>query len=316
MAEERKVEFAGNGTIKKCPNCGAQLEAFQARCPACGFAIGGADKGGTSAVQMFLDQYNAESDNARKLVMINTFPIPNTIEDTIEFAILASQQAKTYAMLEQEQKRKGGQYAGLGLKDLLIMTVNGVSSNKLINNIDFCIAWKNKLDEAYMRARISYPNDEVNLENIYMLIKDVENVVNHSKNTFSPFSNPFKNPFASFNKTTAASKNDVASSKNDVAPPKKKSKVKKVILTIIAFYVVMGVLGFILTKDLDKKENLKHSKFENLMTEIQADIDEGNYDDAELKLLDFDVRYEGESWKEKKEFLKKQLEKAKEKAGE
>ena len=78
----------------------------------------------------------------------------------------------------------------------------------------------------------------------------------------------------------------------------------------------MGVLGFILTKDLDKKENLKHSKSENLMTEIQADIDEGNYDDAELKLLDFDVRYEGESWKEKKEFLKKRLEKAKEKAGE
>ncbi|MBD5441835.1 MAG: zinc ribbon domain-containing protein [Treponema sp.] len=285
MAEERKVEFAGSGTIKKCPNCGAQLEAFQARCPVCGFAIGGAERGGSVSLKKFLDAYTNEKDNARKLEMVNTFPIPNTIEDTIEFAIVASQQVKTYAMSKKGLDKKDGKFAELCLKGLSNMTVNGIFSNK-IDYTDFCIAWKNKLDEAYMRAKISYPNDEVNLKNIYMLVTDAEDILDPSKN------------------------------KKLLKRFKKESKVKKIILSIIAFYVVMGVLGFILTKDLDKKENLKRNKFENLMTEIQADIDEGNYDDAELKLLDFDVRYEGESWREKKEFLKKQLEKAKEKAGE
>ena len=49
MAEERKVEFAGGGVIKKCPNCGAQIEAFHVRCPVCGFAISGVEEGGSAA---------------------------------------------------------------------------------------------------------------------------------------------------------------------------------------------------------------------------------------------------------------------------
>ena len=34
---ERKQVFAG--TIRKCPNCGAQITTDTAKCPACGFII-------------------------------------------------------------------------------------------------------------------------------------------------------------------------------------------------------------------------------------------------------------------------------------
>ncbi|MBD5408089.1 MAG: zinc ribbon domain-containing protein [Treponema sp.] len=284
MAEERKVEFAGSGTIKKCPNCGAQLEAFQARCPACGFAIGGAERGGSVSLKKFLDAYTNEKDNARKLEMIDTFPIPNTIEDTVEFALLAAQQARSYLMRAVETNSNGGDF--IGFKAAFAEVLNGTPASKRITNVDFRIAWQNKLEQICYRAKFSYPQEKEKLAQLEMIIDDVKNVDKGTKKEA------------------------------------KKQSSSTVISLVLLFIVLLGII-FVLSyglSTLEKKNEAETQRLETLMTEIQADIEEGNYDDAELKVLNLtwnlDDKEKKKDWKEKQQALKKRLEKAKEKAGE
>lgn len=284
MAEERKVEFAGNGVIKKCPNCGQQLEAFQARCPACGFAIGGAERGGSDALKKFLDVYTNEKDKSRKLEMIDTFPIPNTIEDTIEFALLAAQQVKSYVIRKEETGSDGYEFEGF--KSVFTDLVNGTTASKCIKNTDFRIAWQNKLEQICYRAKIAYPQEKERLAQLDMIVDDVKGADKETKKK-----------------------------------AKKKSigeNVGFVLYIIIIFIIIFGLSYMGIT--FDKKDKAETQRLENLMTEIQADIEKGNYDDAELKVLNLTWNlYDKEKkkdWKEKQQALKKRLEKAKEKAGE
>ena len=142
MAAERKTEFAGSGVIKKCPNCGAQIEAFQARCPACGFAISGVEEGGSAALKKFLNKYE-KGGRWKQADMVNTFPIPNTVEDIIEFVIFGAQQMK---VISQERYEDGAE--------------------------NLCVAWGAKLEEAKNRALISFSKDDPQLANLETLIAD------------------------------------------------------------------------------------------------------------------------------------------------
>ena len=143
MAEERKVEFAGSGVIKKCPNCGAQIEAFQVRCSACGFEISGVEEGGTAALKNFLDKYG-KADVWKQARMVKTFPLPNTVEDIIEFTLFASQQ------------------------------IRAISRESAIGDTDIniCAAWSAKLEEARARAGLSFQKDDPRQANFEALIAD------------------------------------------------------------------------------------------------------------------------------------------------
>ena len=143
MAEERKTEFAGGGVIKKCPNCGAQIEAFQARCPACGFEIRGEEEGGSTALKNFIKKYKATDDSSRAET-VKLFPIPNTVEDILEFTIFASQQIKA------------------------------ISQQNNINDedIDLCAAWIAKLEEARGRIVMTFSKDDPRREGFETLMAD------------------------------------------------------------------------------------------------------------------------------------------------
>ena len=144
MAEERKTEFAGSGVITKCPNCGAQIEAFQARCPACGFAISGVEEGGSAALKNFLDKYKKLETYWKKADMVKTFPLPNTVEDIIEFTLFASQQIRAISRETEISDR----------------------------HINLCAAWSAKLEEARARAGLSFPKDDPRQANFEALIAD------------------------------------------------------------------------------------------------------------------------------------------------
>lgn len=77
-----------DGTIHKCPNCGAGLSSFVKNCPECGYELRGTDV--VESVSAFARRYAVTTSNAEKVDLIRTFVIPNTKEDILEFAILAS----------------------------------------------------------------------------------------------------------------------------------------------------------------------------------------------------------------------------------
>lgn len=273
MAAERKAEFAGGGVIKKCPNCGAQIDAFQVQCPACGFEIRGEEEGGSAALKNFLDKYKKEAAR-EKTKLVNTFPLPNTIEDIIEFALFASQQIKA------------------------------ISRKIEIDNtdIDICTAWSAKLEEARIRAGLSFSKDDPRAENFKTLIEDLMQDVEL------------------VNKLSAKQKKENVKQK---AKQKRNARIGNIFsgiaITIPAlFWVAIIYYGCGFNDGVAFRKETR--RLEKLQTEVQYDISAGDYTAAELKLAEFKWTYNADrkeyqthinTWAAKRELLQKQLEEAK-----
>ncbi len=95
---KRKQTYAGK--IVKCPNCGEILDAFVTVCPSCGCRIRGAES--SSAVQDFGIRLSQARSDKEKINIIRNFPIPNTVEDVLEFVILASTNINENQNLDDE----------------------------------------------------------------------------------------------------------------------------------------------------------------------------------------------------------------------
>ncbi|WP_418851941.1 hypothetical protein [Prevotella sp.] len=87
------------GEIKKCPNCGAIVDAFQTCCPECGHSFQNvAANSSITVLFQKLDELTANSSGwkqiwygnqnpelKRKISLITTFPVPTTKDDILEF---------------------------------------------------------------------------------------------------------------------------------------------------------------------------------------------------------------------------------------
>ena len=106
---------AWEGSVHKCPHCGAPVGSFDAYCPACGNEL--RDKEAADSVAELsrrLDQIESERNESgkkkglfaraaeqnavsdidqRKISLIRTYPIPNTVEDILEFVMKAVSEA-------------------------------------------------------------------------------------------------------------------------------------------------------------------------------------------------------------------------------
>lgn len=101
------------GTLHKCPNCGSVLDSFHTNCPSCQLEL--RDVKPTKSIQDFAIQLASLGNNTRyshnskksmdsqRFLLIETFPIPNSREDLLEFMILASSNInfKLYGMGNQ-----------------------------------------------------------------------------------------------------------------------------------------------------------------------------------------------------------------------
>lgn len=150
----RTQSFAGE--ILKCPNCGEPLSAFEVTCHACGYEL--RNIAASVSVQQFADQVArmqagretektrvssknegtpdlADAASKRVANLINSYPIPNSKEDIIEFLILAA--------------------SNIDL-DYLTGNVRKIdwSSRNLISE-----AWRAKLEQAYQKAEITFGKD-------------------------------------------------------------------------------------------------------------------------------------------------------------
>ena len=93
-----------HGEVRKCPACGAIVEAFTAFCPSCGHQF--SNVAANSSIQRLFDMLNqvesesngsvwaelglgGDKDLRRRKAIIQNFPIPTTKEDILEFLSLA-----------------------------------------------------------------------------------------------------------------------------------------------------------------------------------------------------------------------------------
>lgn len=122
------------GDVKKCPACGAMIEAFTARCPECGHEfsniaanssiqrlfemlnqveseskedakglIGGL---GRAYGDMFSSAFGGTKDTRKKKAIIQNFPIPTTKDDIIEFLSQAVPLARKPSMWSGDEAAK------------------------------------------------------------------------------------------------------------------------------------------------------------------------------------------------------------------
>lgn len=150
---ESKREIVYEGKIVKCPNCGAVLDSFIDKCPQCGMEI--RKIGPSNSVSEFSeklrnidkqdyteklgDKINRVLDDLfvsdkRKIALINTFVVPNTKEDLLEFMILATTNIDVSGIGYHYNSRPG--------------------QRKMAQ------AWDNKIEQVYLKAQRVLQDEE------------------------------------------------------------------------------------------------------------------------------------------------------------
>lgn len=134
------------GDVRKCPQCGHVVRAFEAICPDCGHEF--ANVGGNSSIERLQRQLEAISARigtnmfaqaqlfAERASCIANFPVPNTKGDLYEFIITSSNNIK------------GG----------------------LISTDPESKAWKAKCHQCWDKARLMLADDPASLQNIQELL--------------------------------------------------------------------------------------------------------------------------------------------------
>lgn len=158
-SSEQRQEFVGK--ILKCPNCGAVITETTVICPDCGIRI--TRREAVSSVQAFkeqlmsieskrtktkfLDLYtqSANPTDAQKLALIRSFPIPNTVDDIQEFILLAIANIDT----RLSKNTTAGKFSSM---------INSGNANLTIQKT-ISDAWVSKMQQAYQKALMSFPND-------------------------------------------------------------------------------------------------------------------------------------------------------------
>jgi RecJ-like exonuclease len=119
------------GSVRKCPNCGAEIESFQARCPHCNHELNSVQV--ADSLQTFTRKLERAGSYGEQIEIIESFPIPNSKEDIFEFAILAVSKIKP----------------------------EGAKTNS---------AWQTKLIQVNLKAQLAFGDDKASLEKLKMIL--------------------------------------------------------------------------------------------------------------------------------------------------
>ncbi|MDR1933207.1 MAG: zinc-ribbon domain-containing protein [Spirochaetales bacterium] len=133
------------GNVKVCPNCGAPLESFQIRCSACGHEIN--TVGVDSSLAEFtkkLAKFAEEGKSSNEF--IQSYPVPNTREALLEFAILASSKITAYVSTE----------------------------NNSFGNYREMSPWHAKIHQIYEKAQLACADDPAAMAKIEAMVKKAD----------------------------------------------------------------------------------------------------------------------------------------------
>ena len=151
----RKTVYEGE--IRKCPMCGKEISAMQAFCPDCGFELTGKSRSeamdsfvkGLTSLQNDLSRIQSSSNNETQILAknreivnyISTYQIPNTVQDIMEFMLMASTRVKYGESM-----------------------LNNMTGEEFVFD-----AWQGMVKRCYEKAKLSISNDErlKQIEEIY-----------------------------------------------------------------------------------------------------------------------------------------------------
>lgn len=147
LKSQRQQEYVGK--VYKCPNCGNVVDQSDAVCDSCGYHLSGKQAVSSAMdfqqkimeIEMsrkktgFLDTDN-ETDK-RILALVKVYPIPNNIEDIVEFMHLAI----------------GNIDVSSSKKSFINWLDSDVPTHQLSN------AWVAKMQQIYKKAELFFPNE-------------------------------------------------------------------------------------------------------------------------------------------------------------
>lgn len=115
-----------------CPKCGAKIDSSQTICPFCGYEF--KSNGSHISSKQFSNLLNVAATFEDKISLIKTYAIPNTKEEILEFAILASLNIEEpkYQLSNDEE-----------------VINDKYNDEQKLNN-----AWISKLEQVYLKARL------------------------------------------------------------------------------------------------------------------------------------------------------------------
>lgn len=166
--------------VRKCPNCGEILGAFDTSCPTCGCELRNSDI--TNAMELFMKKLSEFDNKREKLSMsdddnsydkiqelndiefeyIKNYIVPRTKEDFLEFAVLSK------SNIELRLYKKNGTFDfthGCG-------TVSEYNRRK-----KFSDAWWSMLQQIFDKSKIMFSNDDDTYKKIEQLYVAVYNQI-------------------------------------------------------------------------------------------------------------------------------------------
>lgn len=157
------------GDVRKCPACGAILESFTTRCPDCGHELNGIgvvssflalskkledfDKKNTSNLMLSQMTGGEQRRVQKKKQIIINFPFPTTREDILEFLSMGLPLCKKH-------------------KESFLYR-NTIASPEYEHN-QLASAWKSKLEQLVVKARLSMKDDKSTLAEIEKYAQELD----------------------------------------------------------------------------------------------------------------------------------------------
>lgn len=144
------------GEMKKCPACGAIIQAYTTKCPDCGFEFSHIEANHSiqTLFKMLSDVDQSakwySNSTAKKITIIGNFPIPTTKEDILEFLSMAVPQSK------------------FTFRDRLRHGTSNSKEERLAK------AWRAKSEQVIMKAKFSINDDKYTLAEIANYAKELK----------------------------------------------------------------------------------------------------------------------------------------------